>query len=105
MPFSTRLFAEFMACRTALIGYWFNILLSGLMLLESWKYARRAGQVSAEVTDEMSCAGVWRIVTAQLLYAVGATCCFFSTCTSIAVLVLVQLNFALAPRLPLLSEI
>ena len=105
MPFSTRLLAELMAYRTALIGYWVNILLLGLMLLASWKYARRAGLTSADVTNEMSCAVERRIVVAQGLYAVGAACCFFSDYVSIAVIVLVQLKSALAPRLPLLSEI
>jgi len=46
-----------------------------------------------------------RIVVAQGLYALGACLCFFNTYLSIAFIVLVQLNFALAPRLPFLSEI
>ena len=42
---------------------------------------------------------------AQGLYAFGACLCLFNTYVSIAFIILVQLNFALAPRLPFLSEI
>jgi hypothetical protein len=46
-----------------------------------------------------------RILVAQGLYAVGAALCMINTYVSIAFIVLVQLNFALAPRLPFLSEV
>ena len=36
---------------------------------------------------------------AQSLYAAGAALCFINTWVSIAAIVLVQLNYALAPRL------
>ena len=39
-----------------------------------------------------------RIVIAQSLYAVGALLCFINTWVSIAAIVLVQLNYAIAPR-------
>ena len=105
MPFSTRLLAEFITYRVALLAYWTNVLLLGLTLLASWKYARKAGLVLADVTHEMHCAVERRIVVAQALYAVGAACCFINNYVSIAIIVLVQLNFALAPRVPLLYEI
>lgn len=40
-----------------------------------------------------------RIVVGQSLYAFGALLCVFSTYWSIAFIVLVQLNYAIAPRL------
>jgi hypothetical protein len=40
-----------------------------------------------------------RIVVAQSLYALGAALCFLSTYLSIAFMVAVQLNYAIAPRL------
>jgi hypothetical protein len=46
-----------------------------------------------------------RIVDAQALYAFGALLCAISTYWSIAFMVLVQLNFAIAPRIPFLSRI
>lgn len=41
-----------------------------------------------------------RIVIAQVLYAVGAVLCVFNTYWSIVFIVLVQLNYAIAPRWP-----
>jgi uncharacterized membrane protein len=98
MPFSTRLLAEYITFRTALIAYWANILLLGAILYASWRYARHAGLLKSDVTHEISCAMERRITIAQALYALGALLCWFSTYLSIAFIVLIQLNFAIAPR-------
>jgi uncharacterized membrane protein len=105
MPFSTRLLAEFITYRSVLIAYWANILLLGVVLFGSWRYARRAGLLREEITHDNQCAMERRIVVAQALYAFGACLCLVNTYLSIAFIVMVQLNFALAPRLPYLSEI
>jgi uncharacterized membrane protein len=105
MPFSTRLLAEFISYRTVLVAYWVNILLLGAVLFASWRYARRTGLLQEEITNQKQCAMERRIVVAQALYAFGACLCLVNTYLSIAFIVLVQLNFALAPRLPFLSEI
>ena len=105
MPFSTRLLAEFITYRSVLIAYWANILLLGVVLFGSWRYARRAGLLREEITHDNQCAVERRIVVAQALYAFGACLCLVNTYLSIAFIALVQLNFALAPRLPYLSEI
>ncbi len=39
-----------------------------------------------------------RIVIAQALYGVGAALCLFSTYASIGFIILVQLNYVIAPR-------
>src|SRR5277367_5707260 len=39
VPFSTALLAEYITFRTALLVYWFNILLLGLEILATWTYA------------------------------------------------------------------
>jgi uncharacterized membrane protein len=105
MPFSTRLLAGFIAYRSVLIAYWGNILLLGGVLFLSWRYAIRAGLLREEITHQKQCAVERRIVVAQGLYALGAGLCFFNNYLSIAFIVLVQINFALAPRLSFLSEI
>src|SRR6202161_1175877 len=105
MPFSTRLLAEFITYRSVLIAYWANILLLGVVLFGSWRYARRAGLLREEITHDNQCAMERRIVVAQALYVFGACLCLVNTYLSIAFIVLVQLNFALAPRLPYLAEI
>ena len=105
MPFSTRLLAGYITYRSVLIAYWANILLLGAVLFVSWRYAMRAGLLREGITREKQCAMERRIVVAQILYAVGAGLSFFNNYVSIAFIVLVQLNFALAPRLPFLSEV
>ena len=45
------------------------------------------------------------IVVAQTLYAIGAALCFIDTYWSIGFIVLVQLNYAIAPRIPGLSRL
>jgi len=98
MPFSTRLLAEFAAYRTALLFYWFNILLLGAVLYGSWGYAIRAALVKDDIPPEAPAAICRRILIAQSLYAFGALLCIFNTYWSIAFIVLVQLNYAIAPR-------
>lgn len=97
-PFSTSLLAEFIHYRAALLVYWFNIFLLGLTLYWSWRYATRARLLSDEVPAEVHPAVLRRIVIAQSLYASGAALCFLNTYYSIAAIVLVQVNYAIAPQ-------
>jgi len=98
-PFSTALLAEFIHYRTALLVYWSNILLLGLTLLWSWSYATRSHLLVDDLPAEIHPAIIRRILIAQSLYATGAALCFFNTYYSIAAIVLVQINYAIAPRL------
>jgi uncharacterized membrane protein len=99
MPFSTALLAEFITYRLALVVYWLNVLLLGAVLFGSWRYALRAGLVKDDTTVDMRSAVERRIVIAQALYALGAVLCVLSTYVSIAFIVLVQLNYVIAPRI------
>ena len=105
LPFSTGLLAEFMAFRVALLVYWFNILLIGVALYFTWSYAVSAGLVKEEATADISAAVKRRIVVGQALYAFGALLCLVSTYASIAFIMLVQLNYAVAPRIRLLYKL
>jgi uncharacterized membrane protein len=97
-PFSTSLLAEFIHYRIALLVYWFNILLLGLALYWSWSYAARHELIAEDAPEDIHSAVVRRIVIAQTLYACGAALCFLNTYYSIAAIVLVQFNYAIAPR-------
>jgi uncharacterized membrane protein len=99
MPFSTRFLAEFITYRIALAIYWLNIFVPGAMLYWSWAYATAAGLVKSDTPEEIRSSICRRILIAQSLYAAGAALCLISTRLSIAVIVLVQLNYAIAPRL------
>jgi uncharacterized membrane protein len=105
MPFSTRLLADFINYRTALLYYWGNIVLLGVVLYLSWWYASRAGLIKDDTSAETRKAVERRILGAQALYGVGALLCVINTYVSIAFIVLVQLNFAVAPRIRWLSRI
>jgi len=104
MPFSTRLLAEFITFRTALLAYWLNLLLLGAVLYLSWWHAKRNKLLRDETTPEISKAIERRILVAQLLYGIGAALCIVNTYVSMAAIVMVQLNFAVAPRIRWLSR-
>ena len=104
-PFSTALLAAFITYRLALVVYWLNILLIGVVLFGSWRYARSSGLIKGETTMETHMATERRIVIAQALYAFGALLCVINTYVSIAFIVLVQLNYVIAPRLGPLDRI
>ncbi len=98
MPFSTRLLAEFLAFRTALLAYWSNIALLGLLLYAAWRRAQAAKLIDPELAPEHQAAICKRIVYAQSWYAAGAALCLVATWLSIAVIVCVQLTFVLGWR-------
>src|SRR2546427_4650664 len=95
---STRLLAKFPVCRTALLAYWINLLLLGITLYFSGVCAEETGVVQDEMPRDVPTAIKRRIVIGQGLYAFGALLCVVSTYLSIAFIVLVQLNYAIAPR-------
>lgn len=99
VPFTTALLAEHINLRGALLIYWFNLVLLGNLLLASWIYAHRAGLMKEENCDEIFYVVKRRILMGQGLYAFGALLCIFNPYFSIGFIVLVQLNFALAPKL------
>ena len=99
MPFSTALLAEYITYRLALVVYWLNLLLLGVVLFGSWRYAEHSGLMNNETTLAMRSAIERRIVIVQALYGVGALLCVINTYVSIAWIVLLQLNSAIAPRI------
>ena len=105
IPFSTGLLASFPTFRVALIEYWLNIVLLGLVLLAGLEYGLRAGLFEEDVRREAARLLRGRILIAQLLYAIATALCFvFPTWVSIGLIVLVQLNYVLAPRIPILDR-
>jgi uncharacterized membrane protein len=99
-PFSTMLLAGFIAYRIALLVYWVNLLLLGGTLYFTWVCAQGLGLVRDDIPPAAASAIKRRIVIGQSLYAFGAMLCLVSTYVSIGFIVLVQLNYAIAPRLP-----
>lgn len=104
LPFSTSLLAEYIDVRLAFAVYWVNLLALGAMLFALWVYAERAGLVASGTGPEVGRAVKQRILTYQGLYSVGMLIALLPTGTlpAIVFVVLVQLNSAIAPRLPIL---
>lgn len=98
-PFSTTLLAEHITFRTALALYWLNVLLSGWILYIAWGYSVRHELTSDEVDAGMTKAIRRRILIAQGLYALGVGLSVINTYWSIGFIVLVQLNYAFAPKI------
>ena len=98
LPLSTRLLGEFITYRTAVGIYWVNILVPGAMLYWSWAHAMHAGLIKPDTPPEIRNSICRRVLIAQSLYAAGAALCVVNTWVSIGVIVLVQLNYAIAPR-------
>lgn len=104
VAFTTKLLGEFMQFRLALIVYWLNILLLGLLLWLCWRHAVRRALLKPQVTADVMAAVERRIVIYQLLYAACMLVCIYSVTVSIACLILLQLNSILSPNLGRLSK-
>jgi uncharacterized membrane protein len=105
VPFSTALLAHFPTLQLALVEYWLNIVLLGGTLLAGVEYALRAHLLQETEQRELAQLFRGRILIAQALYALAtALSIFFSTWVSIALIVLIQLNYVIAPRIPILRR-
>jgi uncharacterized membrane protein len=105
LPFSTRLLGDFLTFRTAFLIYWLNIVLLGACLYATWAYAEWAKLVREEARGDISRAVKRRIVVAQSLYAIGALAGLLNVTLGITLILLIQLNYAIGPRLPILSRL
>jgi len=104
MPFSTALLAEDTSYRLSMAVYWLNLFALGLVLFVSLRYADRAGLMSDDTTDEMRAALTRRIVVYQCLYALAALTCLVNTYLAIGLLIALQLNSVIAPRIGILDR-
>lgn len=100
LPFSTSLLATFIDFRTALLVYWLNISLLGTAALAAWLYARKAGLAKQETEKAFHRAFCLRVGIAEVWYTTALALCFvFGTHIGIGLIVLIQLNYAFAPKL------
>lgn len=97
LPFSTGVLADFLEFRTAIGLYWLNMLMLGVTLYAGWSYASRHDLLSPEATPEIRARVKQRIIRAQIWWAFGAALCIISPLLSIAVILVIQLLYAIAP--------
>jgi len=96
VPFSTALLAAYYQSWMAVVEYWFNIFLLGAVNTAAVEYAARTGLFSAAKREILLPAIRRRALIAQSLYAIATALSIFDTRISIAAIVLIQLNYALA---------
>jgi len=104
MPFSTALLAEDTSFRVPMAVYWLNLFALGLVLLISLRYADRNDLLDDETTPEMRAALERRIVVYQALYALAALTCLINTYLAIGLLIALQLNSVITPRIGILGR-
>lgn len=111
LPFTTGLLARFIEYRLALVVYWLNIFIVGAAILVNLEYAARSGLLRDDADEgglppRVAVAAMRRrVFIAQSLYAFATVLCVINTYVSITLIVLVQLNYAIAPRIPLLNRL
>jgi uncharacterized membrane protein len=105
VPFSTQLLARFHWSRVALVFYWLNIFVMGTTLLIAAEYGARANLFPEDRVKTLLHLVRRRVYWAQGLYVLAAVFSVWDTHWSIAMIVAIQLNFALAPPIPFLRDI
>lgn len=105
MPFSTALMGEFVTLRLALLVYWLNILALGALLLLAWRLATRHKLLGPGAPAGLDASIQRRILVSQGLYAAATALCVINTYWSLGLIVLIQLNYAVAPRIPFLNRL
>lgn len=98
-PLSTALEENFIHFRVALAVFWLNLLLLGLTLYASWRYASSSGLLRTDVSAEEQYTIRRRIILMEELYAAAFAIGIFSTIWSIVAIVVVQLGLAVSPTL------
>jgi len=100
IPFSTSLLARYIHFRSALVIYWVNLMFLGLTVLVAWSYARIAHLQKSECSEVIHRAYLFRICSSVVLYTGAILLSIpFSTDVSIGLIILIQLNYAIAPKL------
>ena len=98
LPFTTAFLSEYIHFKFSILLYWLNILFLGITIYIHWVYAYSHGFIllPEDQKEQVNKAIRKRVIVAQSYYAVGAMLCFISNYLSIAFIIAVQLNYAIA---------
>lgn len=98
LPFTTAFLSEYIHFKFPLALYWLNLTALGFLLGLNWYYAKKHDFLSIEGEDRIAVTNAikHRIIESEILYTLAVLLCFVSTYLSIGLLVLIQLNYALA---------
>lgn len=110
LPFTTAFLSAYIEFKLAIAIYWFNIFALGVLIYLHWSYAYKNNYLDENLQHAhfIDKAIRKRVFIAQCLYAGGALLCLINNYLSIFVIILIQLNYALAfffrPKLPINKE-
>lgn len=98
LPFTTAFLSEHIEYKFSIGIYWLNIFLLGFILLVHWIYAFKNNYLNVLGEEKAIVNNIIRnrIIMAQTLYALAALLCFINNILSIVVIILIQLQYALA---------
>jgi uncharacterized membrane protein len=107
LPFSTQLLAHFIQLKVALLVYWLNIFMLGATLLAAAEYGLHKRYFRGDEAAQRGTVKLLRrrIYIAQALYGGATVLCVVSTYLSIGLIVLIQLNYIVAPQIPILRRL
>lgn len=96
LPFTTTILSNHFDNKVAILLYWINLLLIGILSWLHWEVAAKELYLNIEGQEKNGIIKLFRnrVLTAQTLYAVGAALCFINTKLSIAFIIAVQINIA-----------
>lgn len=96
LPFTTTMLSNHFDNKVAILLYWINILLIGILSWLHWEVAAKEAFLNIEGQEKNSIMKLFRnrVLIAQILYVVGAALCFINTKLSIAFIIAVQINIA-----------
>ena len=100
LPFTTSFLSEHIGFRFPMFLYWLNLLIPGIIMLLHWNYAYSHGYIKKQSIDIVLITKTIRkrILIAQSLYTIAILLCIINSYVSIIMIILIQLNFAVAFR-------
>jgi len=98
MPFTTAFLSGYIHFRFAVWLYWLNLSSLGLLLGINWHYAQKCHLLRMTDTENtiITKAIKSRVIESQILYTVAACFSLIHTYLSLGMLIMIQLNYALA---------
>ena len=99
VPFTTAVLGEFSQFHLAMVIYWGNIALLGVVLWFLWAHAKRNRMFHDRWTPEMMAGVERRIVMSQSLYLLAMLASLAGALFGLIMMLAVQLNYAMAPRI------
>jgi uncharacterized membrane protein len=98
VPFTTAVLGEFWEYHLAMVVYWLNITLLGVLLWLVWAHGKRNRMFIDAWTPEMMAGVERRIILSQTIYFVAMLISMFGAAYGLIMMLAVQLNYAFAPR-------